>query len=428
MATKKYISLNKLSVFLDNLKSLFATKTELGQKSQVQIVRVGEAENLTENVSTLKIHKLTKAQYDEMVSSGNIDETALYLTPDEEVDLSGYVTIEQLGNKSDVVHTHNISDINELQSSFDLVNENLSNKANTEHTHNILDVNGLQETLDELEGNIIAKAELEHTHEVSDITDIQELLNERVSINTTINGKLLNSDIILSAEDVEADAIGSAEAALESAKGYADDLIGTKADIEHNHNDIYYTESEVDEKFSEINSSVSNIISGATVVAKASHATNADNAVSSDSAIKATQDSNGNIIGTTYETKYDASSKLIEAKSYADNIKNDLLNGAGDAYDTLRELGELIDDNTDAIDALEIVAAGKANKVHEHDDLYYTEFEIEEKIAVINTSISNATKEAKSHSDTNFNMAKSYTDDLVSQKTQVQIITWGADD
>lgn len=67
-----------------------------------------------------------------------------------------------------------------------------------------------------------------------------------------------------------------------------------------------------------------------------------------------------------YETKADASNKLAEAKSYADNaatkVKNDLLNGAGAAYDTLQELGELIDDNHDAIDALNTVAAGKQDK------------------------------------------------------------------
>lgn len=39
----------------------------------------------TENVSTLKIHKLTQEQYDRELAAGNIDETALYLTPDEEV-------------------------------------------------------------------------------------------------------------------------------------------------------------------------------------------------------------------------------------------------------------------------------------------------------------------------------------------------------
>lgn len=73
---------------------------------------------------------------------------------------------------------------------------------------------------------------------------------------------------------------------------------------------------------------------------------------------------------TDAETKSDASAKLTEAKTYADNaantVKNDLLNNAGAAYDTLKELGDLIDDNKDAIDALETVAAGKANATHTH--------------------------------------------------------------
>lgn len=58
----------------------------------------------------------------------------------------------------------------------------------------------------------------------------------------------------------------------------------------------------------------------------------------------------------------------LATEAYADQaaaaVKNDLVNGAGPAYDTLKELGVLIDENTDAIDALEIVATGKADKVH----------------------------------------------------------------
>ena len=61
----------------------------------------------------------------------------------------------------------------------------------------------------------------------------------------------------------------------------------------------------------------------------------------------------------TAQTKADAA--LVSARAYADGIKNDLLNGAGTAYDTLKELGDLIDVNADAIDALETVAASKAN-------------------------------------------------------------------
>ena len=37
---------------------------------------------ITENLSTLKIHKLTQAQYDREFAVGNIDPNALYLTPD----------------------------------------------------------------------------------------------------------------------------------------------------------------------------------------------------------------------------------------------------------------------------------------------------------------------------------------------------------
>lgn len=71
-----------------------------------------------------------------------------------------------------------------------------------------------------------------------------------------------------------------------------------------------------------------------------------------------------------YDTKGAAASALASAKTYADNaattVKNDLLNGAGTAYDTLKELGDLIDDNKDAIDALETIASGKADASHTH--------------------------------------------------------------
>ena len=38
---------------------------------------------ITENLSTFKIHKLTKTQYDRELEAGNLDERALYLTPDK---------------------------------------------------------------------------------------------------------------------------------------------------------------------------------------------------------------------------------------------------------------------------------------------------------------------------------------------------------
>ena len=103
-----------------------------------------------------------------------------------------------------------------------------------------------------------------------------------------------------------------------------------------------------------------------------------------------------------YEVKGAAATALSEAKSYTDEavvtvkayadeaaaaVKNDLLNGAGEAYDTLKELGDLIDENVDAITALETIATGKADAVHSHDDLYYTKAEIDADVEEINHHI-----------------------------------------
>jgi predicted ribosome quality control (RQC) complex YloA/Tae2 family protein len=58
-------------------------------------------------------------------------------------------------------------------------------------------------------------------------------------------------------------------------------------------------------------------------------------------------------------------------KKYADEaaniVKNDLLNGAEDAYDTLKDLGDLINENTTALDALKLTASGKADLIHSHE-------------------------------------------------------------
>lgn len=160
----------------------------------------------------------------------------------------------------------------------------------------------------------------EHTHDVENIDGLQTSLDEKVSITRTVNGKSLASDILLSASDVGADSSGSATNALNNAKEYTDEIAKTKSDVGHTHNDVYYTESEIDAKISEVNVSVSNIIDGSTIVAKANHAIDSDNATNSTYAESATQDGNYNIITETYETKEESASKLEEAKSYSDEV------------------------------------------------------------------------------------------------------------
>jgi hypothetical protein len=199
------------------------------------------------------------------------------------------------------------------------------------------------------------------------------------------------------------------DAGDENAKAYADTLASGKANKSHDHNDKYYTETEIDSKVSAINTSISNHTGNSTIHVTNDNKTQWNSAYSHSTSAHAPSSAEKNIIvgiqkngtdltvdsstrkvnitvpttaaeigaatsGHNHDDKYDAkgasTTALNSAKAYADSaaatVKNDLLNGAGAAYDTLKELGDLIDDNADAIDALELVASGKADKTHSH--------------------------------------------------------------
>lgn len=49
---------------------------------------------ITNDVSTLKIHKLTQEQYDRELAAGRLDENALYLTPDGDIEISDVVGLQ----------------------------------------------------------------------------------------------------------------------------------------------------------------------------------------------------------------------------------------------------------------------------------------------------------------------------------------------
>lgn len=68
------------------------------------------------------------------------------------------------------------------------------------------------------------KANSSHTHSISDTTNLQNTLDGKVSASRTINGKPLSANITLSASDVGA------------------------APSSHNHNDTYYTQTQLDSK------------------------------------------------------------------------------------------------------------------------------------------------------------------------------------
>jgi hypothetical protein len=67
----------------------------------------------TNNISTLKINKMTQTQYDREFENGNVEESALYLIP--EIEKIGELSNLKTNNKSSIVDA-----INEL---FDLLNK-----------------------------------------------------------------------------------------------------------------------------------------------------------------------------------------------------------------------------------------------------------------------------------------------------------------
>ena len=209
----------------------------------------------TENLSTLKIHKLTQEQYDNALAAGNIDPNALYLTPDEMSSASDYITIDQLDGfldgkadsshnhddeyyteeeidgfldgKADSSHTHNEyetkddasakldeaksytddmisgfvdkSAVNSLievhntsENTHDDIRELIKSKADSEHTHTI-------DEIDELQSKLDGKSDDGHTHFVENITDLSvgaTELNYIAGVTSSVQGQLDNKSNI----------------------------------------------------------------------------------------------------------------------------------------------------------------------------------------------------------------------------------------
>ena len=268
--------------------------------------------------------------------------------------------VAALGNKSDISHNHN-----DLYYTDEEVDTKLASKADKTHNHDAdYDAKGsasaVQENLNAVGDTIdahIDNADIHvtttnksnwntaytHSQATHARTDATKVADSSTNGNILINGTETNvythpnsgvtagtyKSVTVNAQGhitggsnpttlsgygiTDAESKGAASAALASAKEYTDTVASGKSDSGHNHD-------------------------------------------------------------SDYDTKGAASSALASAKEYADSaattaankVKNDLLNGAGAAYDTLKELGDLIVDNQDAIDALETVAAGKADKTHGH--------------------------------------------------------------
>jgi hypothetical protein len=298
--SKKYVSLTRLSNFLDNIKAKYS---KIGHKHTMSDLTDYKVDTTLSSTSNNPIaNKTVDAEFDAIATAMG----ALDLAID---------------GKADASHTHDDRYYTESE-----IDTKLASKANSSHNHDsAYDAKGSAST-------------------------VQENLD---AVSDTLDAHTANSNIhFTAAERTKLSGIAAGA------------QVNTVTGVKGNSESTYRTGNI---NITKANIGLGNVDNTADANKSVKHATSADSATS---ATKATQDGNGKVISSTYETKSDASAKLTEAKTYADNaasaVKNDLLNGAGTAYDTLKELGDLIDDNKDAIDALNDVAAGKANAVHTH--------------------------------------------------------------
>lgn len=225
---------------------------------------------------------------------------------------------------------------------------------------------------EEISSAVSGKANSSHTHSISNITNLQSTLD---TINTEIDGSI--KSLSVSGKTITYTKNDGSTGTITTQDTNTDTNVTntlattTKAYVTGTTSATTSTGTQVFDTGVYLDTTAGQLVATTFKGALDGNAKTATSATSATSATKATQDGSGNTITSTYETKSDASAKLTEAKTYADSaaskVKNDLLSGAGGAYDTLKELGDLIDINVDAIDALEIVAANKADKGHTHN-------------------------------------------------------------
>ena len=189
----------------------------------------------------------------------------------------------------------------------------------------------------------------------------------------------------------------------DAVKSYVDTELAKKADKTHSHDDLYYTETEVDNLIAGVNTSIDEITSGTTPVKEAEHATSADSATSSLDAeklggqlpsyyAKASDIPTGALASKDIVSESDLDSALAEKVNAASegnhsHLNKDVLDGI-----TAEKVSNWENAEANAIAYTDTVAEGKADKNHNHDDAYDTK-----------GAAGEALDEAKSYTDTKTN-------------------------
>lgn len=111
--------------------------------TDLDLQEIGLQSNDPINLETLEIHKLTQAQYNTLLEHNLINENAIYMTPNEALDVSNFATVDQVDGKAEKEHAHIIDDVGKLQETLDAMDLEIKAKAEKNDTYTKEEVGGL---------------------------------------------------------------------------------------------------------------------------------------------------------------------------------------------------------------------------------------------------------------------------------------------
>jgi hypothetical protein len=279
-----------------------------------------------------------------------------------------YLTQQDISDKADVNHKHD--DLYEVKGAAEAVKNDLLNGAGDAYD-TLKELGDLiannKSTIEALETVATGKADKEHSHDEYALKESLSGLASKSEL-PTLTSQLTNDSGYITASALPTDYLVESDLAEYVKSGAISDMatktwvgeqgfitnVEDKADKEHTHEE--YLTADALTGYSKFSGSYKDLTDTPEIpsIEGLASTTYVDEAVSTAMDAKADK-----------EHKHD---ELYDTKGAAEAVKNELLNGAGAAYDTLKELGDLITNNKDALDALSEIATGKADKEHSHEE------------------------------------------------------------
>lgn len=388
---------------------------------------------LNQNISSKAelVHNHNELYY----KKDEVDSAITKAVTDGKVDLSGYATLEDLARKSDIDHNHDtIYAKKDHEHDIDCYTRSeidtfLANKSDSTHLHNdmyytqaqvdkkLSDVatNGqlsleAYATKQELSESLAAKANLSHSHTPSEIEGIEDILPDtytKQEIDTAIvtakteamtHANTLHTDLLEEASE-EFNTLGKIEDKFSELKSNIDsnikeleDTLSTKSEVGHGHDisgikdlqealDSKANKNDVNNSNSEIKDYVDKQIIQATT--ESNNYTDREIVKLIDSAPEAMDTLNE--LATAIKKNKDIYDAYVEAVSQQLESKADISHHHNGVYANASHTHELDDltglfDNVYTEDEVDDFLALKSDVGHLHNDVYYTQDEVDERI------------------------------------------------